>query len=245
MASPKSPELTIQEPSQDKAAREDRTAGRYEKKYVVTELCSSEIELMIKQNSALFSEVFAVRRINNIYLDSVNLDNYKEHLAGVPERLKIRIRWYGETFGKVSNPILELKIKNNQFGKKQRFNLKPFMMDDNFNQKVLHKVFSTSALPKWLSEELSFLQPTLLNSYIRKYFLSADRKCRITIDKNVVFFKLRKNENRFTEKVDYQGMHIIELKYSVKDEEKADLVASCLPFRLTAFSKYVQGIRNI
>ncbi len=218
---------------------------RHEKKYVVTELCSSEIEALIKQNPALFCEVFEVRRINNIYLDSVDFDNYKEHLAGVPQRLKIRIRWYGETFGPVRNPVLELKIKNNQFGKKQRFNLKPFVLDHDFNQKVLQKIFSTSGLPEWLRQELALLQPTLLNSYIRKYFLSADRKCRITVDKNVVFFKLRKNDNNFTEMVDYQEMHIIEMKYSVQDEERAALVASFLPFRLTNFSKYVHGVREI
>ena len=68
---------------------------------------------LIKHNSAMFSEVFEERKVNNIYLDSADFENCRAHLAGEPERFKIRIRWYGETFGVVRKPVLEFKIKKN------------------------------------------------------------------------------------------------------------------------------------
>jgi len=96
---------------------------RYERKFMVSELDSHQIENLIKHNPEIFSENFYQRRINSIYFDSFNLKNYFDNLSGNAQRLKVRIRWYGKTFGLIKNPLLEIKIKNNYLGKKIRFKL--------------------------------------------------------------------------------------------------------------------------
>ena len=161
---------------------------RYEKKFVTSELFLYEVEHLIKHNPLVFSEMYNKRTVNNIYLDSIDYKNYREHIEGTSQRLKVRIRWYGETFGFIKNPVLELKIKNNELNKKLHFSLDPFVLDKSFSLDLLQKVFLNSKLPKWLIEKLRLFFPTLLNSYKRKYFVSADKKHRITLDWDMIFF---------------------------------------------------------
>lgn len=215
---------------------------RYEKKFVISELPSHEIEHLIKHNSAVFSEIFYERRVNNIYLDSIGCENYQDHLAGTSQRLKIRIRWYGKIFGLIKNPILELKIKKNDLGKKSFFQLNPFILDKNFSGRLLQKVFLKSDLPEWLIEKLKLYHPTLLNSYKRRYFISFDKKHRITLDKNQIFFRIKDIDNSFKERITNNETYVLEMKYSLKDYEKAANIMQEFPFRLTANSKYLSGI---
>jgi len=215
---------------------------RYEKKFVISTLDLHELEHLIKTNSAMFSEIFYERTINNIYFDTLGLNNYNENLDGVSRRLKIRIRWYGEMFTKLKKPILELKIKNNELGKKLSFPLKPFLFDQKISLKLLQKNFLESNLPKWLLEELKLYCPTLLNSYKRKYFISANKKFRITVDQEMIFIKIKDQNNLFNEKIIDKENYIFELKYALNDHKDARNFIQEFPFRLVANSKYVCGI---
>jgi len=216
--------------------------SRCEKKFVVSELGLYEVEHLIKHHPAIFSEMFRERTVNNIYLDSADFKNYREHVEGTCERLKARIRWYGETFNLIEKPVLELKIKNNELGKKLHFPLRSFVLDKNFSSGLLQKVFSESELPKWLIEKLRLYCLTLLNSYKRKYFISANKKHRITLDWDMKFFKIGNKDNFFSEFVADKETHIVEIKYSSKDYEKTENITEHFPFRLVKHSKYVYGL---
>jgi len=222
--------------------KEELSDFRYEKKFVTEDLNESEIRHLIRLNPAVFSEIFHERVVNNIYLDSIDLENYSENVAGNTQRMKIRVRWYGSTFGIIRNPVLELKIKNNELGKKLSFPLKGFVLGPDFSFDKLQEVFLQSKLPEWLVEKLKFFQPSLLNSYERKYFISADKKFRITLDKDQVFYKIKKRDNSFIEKRVCPETFVLEIKYSVKDYDRIYKITDNLPFRLTANSKYVFGI---
>jgi len=215
---------------------------RYERKFVISELDYSEIEHIIKHNPSAFSELFYERRVNNIYLDSVNLENYHDNVAGNSERIKIRIRWYGKIFGSIRKPVLEIKTKCNELGEKISFPLVTFTLDENFSLNLLKKVFLESNLPEWLIEKLKLCQPILLNSYKRKYFISADKKCRITLDKNLIFFRIGNKNNSFKEKINKDEIYVLEVKFSLKNHDDVKKIFSYLPFRLIANSKYVSGI---
>tara|TARA_Y100000310_G_scaffold342034_1_gene443441 strand:- start:14233 stop:14919 length:687 start_codon:yes stop_codon:yes gene_type:complete len=217
---------------------------RYEKKFVTSEMSLKEIEFLIKHNPGMFREIFYERRVNNIYLDSMGLGNYNENVAGNAQRLKLRIRWYGKIFGLIKKPVLELKIKNNELGDKKSFPLKPFLFDKSFSYKQLKKIFLESNLPDWLIEMLKLASPSLLNSYKRKYFLSASKRYRITLDKDLIYFKIIPENNSFCEKVK-EDKYVIELKYSVPDYLGAIPIGENLFLRLTANSKYVLGIDSL
>ena len=70
----------------------------------------------------------------NFYFDSVNFNNYYDNLDGNIFRTKIRIRWYGDLFGYIENPVLELKIKNGLLGNKISYNLIPYKFNTDWYQ---------------------------------------------------------------------------------------------------------------
>jgi len=117
-------------------AKDETGNLRHEIKFS-SELEDYEIESIIKNHPAMFFETFYQRQVNNIYLDSVCLENYDNHVSGVCRRFKIRIRWYGKLIGFIKKPELEIKIKNDKEGKKLSFPLKPFVLDKNFSSKYL------------------------------------------------------------------------------------------------------------
>lgn len=216
---------------------------RYERKFLVPELDAHQMEHHIKHNPKVFSEVFFKRRINNIYFDSFNLKNYFDNLSGHAQRLKVRIRWYGKTFGLIKNPILEIKIKNNYLGKKLRFKLKEFVLDKNFSWEFLReKILRRSGLPKYIVEMLRLSKLVLLNSYKRKYFSSLNKKYRVTLDTNLVFYKMHDKNNSFQDKIHENTMTILELKYSPDFDDNISEITQHFPFRLTSGSKYIYGI---
>ena len=215
---------------------------RYERKFITYQLTPKDIEFIIKHNHFAFSEIFYERRVNNIYLDSLDLKSRRENVDGNVERVKVRIRWYGKVFGLIKKPVLELKIKKNELGKKMTFALKPFRLDKKFSLKLLQKVFRESNLPDWVREQVKLISPTLLNSYKRKYFSSFDKKCRITIDKDLIYFRIKDTNNLFIERLDEKEKCVIELKYDIKDHDEIKNITKEFPLRLIANSKYVLGV---
>ena len=216
---------------------------RFEKKFVTQNLESSEIYHLIKHNPAMFSKNFYDRQVNNIYFDFINSKNYHDHLAGNAQRIKTRVRWYGKMFGLIKNPILEFKIKNGFLGEKKSFKLKPFILDKNFCFKSLQKeTFKKSNIPNYIFEIIKMSKPVLLNSFKRRYFRSADKKIRITVDKDLKFFKIKERNNNFVEKIFDKDLQIIEIKYSKEYDDEVSKIAQNFPFRMVANSKYIRGV---
>jgi len=225
------------------AVQEGRKSGnRFERKFVISNVPRQNIEMVVKTHSGIFSEIFHQRNVNNIYLDTPNLTYYFENNLGKSQRKKVRIRWYGELFGRIDKPVLEFKIKSGAVGYKISFLLKPFEVNTNFDLDILTSVFKESSLPLWVLEELAGLEPKLLNRYTRKYYRSFDRKFRITIDDELLYHDIQKRNNSYLKKhLEFRDV-IFELKYDFDNDNKAGEISKSFPFRLTKSSKYVNGI---
>lgn len=220
----------------------DSHKKRYERKFVIEHLDLSRVEMLIRQNTAFFREVYRPRRVNNIYFDTHDLVSYEDNVAGIADRLKIRIRWYGETVRSVSDGFLELKIKQGLLGSKLVFPLKSFFIDDMTDGTRLCALLRDDQLPGWLRTKTQHLEPVLLNSYMRKYFLSHDGRYRITLDWNVSFQKpigstIALRTTRRTLK-----RAILELKYDAQHDTDAQEISTQFPFRLEKNSKYILGL---
>ncbi len=215
---------------------------RFEKKFYVSNCSIDEMMLIVKSNPGLFSEIFHQREVNNIYFDSKDLSFFKDNIEGQSKRMKVRIRWYNELFGKIPKPILELKIKNGQLGKKITKALDPLELLQNCNLDnfiySLNNIIHNGIILKSLS-------PTLLNQYSRRYFLSNDEKIRITIDFNQFFYKLNKGRNSFMNNYSNQNAIILEIKYNKNDDKNIDQITNHFPFRVTKSSKYVSGVQKV
>lgn len=216
---------------------------RYERKFTIPDYYSiQEIEHHIKSNFWLFSEIFHKRQVNNIYFDTLDYNDYLDNVSGVADRKKIRIRWYEETFGMIENPILEVKVKQGLVGNKLSYPIESFTLDNTFTKEYIHTVFDNSEIPKAVFEDLKIAVPTLLNSYQRKYYISSDKRFRITLDFDLKYYNMDVRFNNFKKIPQKNPDKIIELKYSPLDDVDAKIITTQFPFRLNKNSKYVNGI---
>jgi SPX domain protein involved in polyphosphate accumulation len=216
---------------------------RYERKFTVPDTYSiKKIEQVVKRNSYLFRPIFHKRQVNNIYFDSIGMNDYHDNVLGVSNRKKIRIRWYGDTFGNIKKPVLEIKIKKGLVGDKWSYKLNPFVLDNNFTNEYIQDIIKASNVPLPIKEGVKMVSPTLLNSYSRTYFLSADNKFRITLDFDLLYHKIGKRFNNFNIKPVSDKNKIVELKYGLNDDVESVAVSTQFSFRLNKNSKYVNGV---
>ncbi len=219
---------------------------RFERKFTIPDgFTIVAIEQFIKQNKALFREVFHIRQVNNIYFDTAAYNDYFDNVLGVSDRKKIRIRWYGDTFGTIKKPVLEVKIKKGLVGDKWSYKLQPFELNKDITSDSIQDIFKSSDLPKPILESVKMVTPTLLNSYFRKYYLSADNKFRVTLDFKLLYYKIDKRFNNFAIGSVADENKIVELKYGLQDDDAAHGVSTQFPFRLNKNSKYVNGVNTI
>jgi hypothetical protein len=220
----------------------DRPNSRFERKFFISGKTTREIEAYIKCNSAIFSEIYQQRRVNNIYLDSVNKSSFWQNIDGDTAKKKQRIRWYGHARDKIQNPTLEYKIKKGMIGLKLSKEINSFNFSEGSWYDSLSKAISSSQLSNALKNEFKILEPTLLNCYDRKYFLSSDKRFRLTLDSNMTYFKASKFGTKFLWKRSDQKNIVLELKYSVDDDMDARKIYGQFPYRVTKHSKYINGV---
>lgn len=218
---------------------------RYERKFVVTELSLHEIESVVRLHPAMFFQPFQPRYVNNIYYDSVDLASYFGNLDGTAQRVKVRIRWYGDLLGRIEKPTLELKIKSGSLGTKRSYPLPPFSLTEDRPCPTIAEVTDTEAIPETLKWRLLSLRPSLLNRYYRRYYESADHKYRITIDDGLDYYAVSTIRNSFSHRFRDSHTRVVELKYDQTHAAGAGRVVNAFPFRLSRNSKYINGIDRI
>lgn len=218
---------------------------RYERKFYILNKKPEEVEAIVKLHRYGFSEIFVPRKINNIYFDFHNLQNFYENVDGLANRKKHRVRWYGETFRDIKKPVLEIKIKKGLLGTKLSYPVNVFEIGSDFTADRAVEIFNCDTVPQALREELKTMRPMLLNSYERKYFMSGDGNYRITIDSQLQYYKILSQNNSFMHKCLVDNNVIMELKYANDLDDNVNRITSSLPFRVTKSSKYVEGIERL
>jgi hypothetical protein len=215
--------------------------SRYERKFVVPDMHFDAIQQQIRIQPAAFSPIFTPRYINNIYLDTSEMDFFYDNVSGKGSRKKARIRWYADQKGKVTKPMLEFKVREGMLGNKISYRLKSFEFNQDFNYQMLQQVIDASELPAWAREVLYQLRPALVNRYRRHYYSSFDSMFRITLDDELNYYSIGTENNYYFENHS-SADSIIELKYQREFDDIAPSVSNLLPFRLTKSSKYVNGM---
>ena len=218
---------------------------RYERKFFISNLTRHEVESAIRFHPAIFSEIYYERRVNNIYIDSFDMVNYFDNVVGLEKRTKVRIRWYGDLLGDIHSPVLEFKVKNGLVCSKSSFPLHGFKLDANFSKTVLQDLFKVSEISDRSKLDLKCMDVSLLNSYKRRYYLSADKKYRLTLDSNLEFCGIAAFKNQFLDKsIDHVSV-VLEVKYGEDHDSGASKITSFFPFRMTKSSKYIMGIERL
>ncbi len=203
---------------------------RYERKYRIESSNLDRVKQEVLANPSGFFKSYPDRKVNSIYYDDINYTSYNDNLLGVGERVKYRVRWYGEDFESVAKPVLEKKIKKNVLGTKEYFSLKDFIL--------LNGAPDVNAEMAQVTNQLF---PHIIVSYRRSYYESMDRLLRATIDHDLKYHHLQ--DGKLSNEVNIDNAIILEIKY---DQGNEDIAADCvqaLPYRMTKNSKYVSGMR--
>lgn len=218
---------------------------RYENKFVFDESSYSDVCTKILMAHGNFTEIYSERTVNNIYLDTFDYKNYYDNLNGVMSRVKERIRWYGDKLI-AHSPILEYKIKEGYLGRKEYFSMPDLCLNTFEYNEYLRKVeehIDNSDKNIDMLNKIKAKIPTLNNSYSRRYFLSADGRYRITIDKDICFSSIGYT---YSHPMRYASQNIVvELKYEKDDVSGASRIVQDLGFRVIHNSKYVTGILRV
>lgn len=220
-------------------------AYRYERKFRVEDLDDAQVRMLIKRHPGIFYPPYPPRYINNLYLDTPDLDNYHANVSGVGERQKVRIRWYGGLFGEISKPILEFKIKDGLVGTKQSYPLPPFSFRKGFNQRKFRDHIANAALPGLVRWQLLRMKVVLCNRYHRWYYVTKDQKYRVTVDKEMRYIHIRQTGNHFRQQFLDPNAIVVELKYDPVLDPFAEKVSGFFPFIVTRNSKYITGVEQV
>ena len=215
---------------------------RHELKYIVTQYAENEVIFMIKRHPAIFTEIFSKRGVNNIYFDTAMFEAFSDNVIGISERVKMRIRWYGDTFCCVEKPMLEFKIKKASSGRKELYSFPSFSLNQDTHSSeifdLIKKIKGFSHLARGVSLKTS---PVLINNYTRRYFLSSCGRFRITYDTNLGYYDFNKKNK---ERLETQ-QKILEIKFNCEDYKNVKDITSNFQFRMNKSSKYVNGIGNL
>jgi hypothetical protein len=217
---------------------------RYERKFLVDQLDVHQVRALVKLHPAMFYQPYPPRYVNNLYLDTEELDNYQDNVSGARERHKVRIRWYGDILGPVKGPMLEFKVKSGLVGTKVIYPFSPFTLDERFSQRYYREILRQAGLPAEVEQRLHGLHVVLCNRYYRWYYGTRDGRFRVTVDAEMAFYQVRRVRNYFAHKyVDRDT--VVELKYQRSLDVEAERVSRAFPFSVTKNSKYVTGIERV
>jgi len=147
---------------------------RCEKKFIAEGHTLAEVLARVRLHPSAFREVYPPRTVNNVYLDSPARRDCHDHNNGAENRSKTRVRWYGEKPEVVERPMLERKLKRGAVSGKEAYGLPPFSVNGGSLRPLLENKFDAAQLHVLLRATLKHLEPVLLNSYRRRYFLSRD-----------------------------------------------------------------------
>jgi hypothetical protein len=218
---------------------------RYERKFLASGLSLAGALAVVRRHPAAFRETYPARVVNSLYLDSPARRDYFEHVNGSPNRVKTRIRWYGQPTGHIQQPVLERKLKRGTVSGKIACPFPALHINGGLAPADLTAALNQAGLPENLRWALRLLEPAVMVSYLRHYFQSADGRFRLTVDSHLQFFGVHPATGATSPVPAPATPVILELKFDPLHAPQAAPLTNALPFRLARCSKYVLGIERL
>lgn len=217
---------------------------RCEIKFVDIETEYAHVRQWLLLNTEGFRVAYPARAVNNVYFDTFDCGAYFENLSGASRRTKVRFRWYGES-SVPERGVLEVKQKRNHLGWKINCKIgSPLPFTERWPA-IVSRI--KSELPPagrlWLDSNPS---PVLINRYRREYFISADSRVRVTLDRDQRVFDQRYNAvPNLTNAANLPAPLVMELKYAPEHRDHVTEILRAVPIRMSRNSKYTLGVTAI
>ncbi|MHC5062956.1 MAG: VTC domain-containing protein [Planctomycetota bacterium] len=214
------------------------TDPRWEVKMVCEEAAMPLVLAELRLHPAIFSPLYPDRIVQSIYLDSHLGNALSDNLAGISERRKFRFRWYGpET--REARLTLERKRRINQLGDKAKFRLpEAIPIEGHCRHAFIRRV--SNAIPEDWRDAIAGLEPVQWIRYLRSYYMSGDRRLRVTVDRNLQASDLR-NANYLNSslKTPLDPILILECKADACNADVVEEFVRRFPLRMDKSSKFV------
>ena len=216
--------------------------NRLELKYLINKFDSRKVINLLKSLPINIKEKYDSRQVNNIYFDTQNNHSLVEHLNGIKNRYKIRIRWYGK-FYDFLNPILEFKIKKNKITckKKIKINLKD-KKNYLFSKLNLINLLKETLVKNSIVNFSNNLKISRIICYKRNYYESTSEKVRFTLDTDLKYKLFSSNNLIFEDssrKFTQKNFNILELKCNYEIKDLVPFIEKNIFIKNQSFSKFV------
>ena len=192
-----------------------------------------------------FRSPYPDRWVNNVYYDTYNNAAYVQNLSGASSRVKLRYRWYGQSEEPASG-VLEVKCKRNYFGWKLRFQCPDLLVGSEDDWREITWRLSET-LPHearlWLQ---TYPSPTIINRYLRRYFVSSSDDIRVTVDTHQRVWDQRyKPMPNYDRQSHLPDTLVVEVKFAREQRDLASDVIQTMPIRVSRHSKFMNGLRAV
>ncbi len=211
---------------------------RYEIKFVLDNAKLSDAMQWL-YNKTTATERYDKRIVNSIYFDDVGFSSVRDNLAGIAQRNKLRLRWYGSQ--KNSLPMFEVKTKNGRLGYKTSYPIKS--IENNLQDLNIDEITS-KCLKDLLRHNIVFdehLSPTLQVNYEREYYETHDG-IRITIDQDIQFSDAQLHATLNESTLFSYPFKVMEIKFKPDMKELVSELIRPLHISPKRHSKYLIGM---
>jgi hypothetical protein len=214
-------------------------AGRHEIKIIVPGHLGSMVDGWIRLHPEGFRTEYPSRRVNSLYYDTLNWDSLRDNAAGISERSKLRLRWYGSV-NKTDHLQLEIKSRRAGLVSKQT---EPIDGDFEFDGTLAWPEFKAaiSNSSPLFQHETKLVVPTIVTSYERDYFVTFDNRIRLTLDKSLRYHRVASGDVQFSPAPIGEKVFIIEVKGNPSEVERIMDITRKFPLRPGQNSKFVHA----
>lgn len=218
--------------------RSERPDLRYELKLAADEAIHHRLLMAMRLDRVGLRDLHPPRVVQSLYLDTPFQRALAENLAGLSAREKIRLRWYG-TSARGVRATLERKCRENSLGWKETLPLEGVVDVAGEERRRVMAELVRRADPLWRAR-LAGLEPAQWVRYRRAYYSSADRRLRLTLDRELVFSDQRRlGRLADDECTPTPRILVLEVKCAPADLDAARELVGRLPLPLGRCSKFV------
>lgn len=212
---------------------------RYEVKMVCEERARDAVLASMAIHPAGIRKLYPARQVQSIYFDTVRGRALAENLAGIADRSKLRVRWYGADATEV-HAVLERKTRRNKLGSKDLLPLPGRLAVTGVDRHAFRRSVLACCDSIWRERLHEGVEVAQWISYQREYFITADHSVRITVDRD-----LRAHDLRHRLVIDRSQatplpkILVIECKAGTAQRESLERLLQHLPLVVDRCSKFV------
>ena len=210
---------------------------RYEIKFVLdNSRLADAMQWLYNETTA--NKVYDNRAVNSLYFDDVSFSSVRDNLAGISQRSKLRLRWYGKQEHSV--PIFEVKTKNGRLGYKTTYPINS--IKDSLKELSIDKITSKCIKDLFTHNIIfdEYLVPTLQVNYEREYYKTHDG-IRITIDQDIQFSDTHLYTTLNENTTFSYPLKVMEIKFEPSMKESVAKLINPLHITPKRHSKYLIG----